>query len=631
MLDEAVRLQEQVQTGALEKDIFDYLRHLMQHYEQLNFLFSIGSGLEEMEKEYAFLFNVALYKKISFLELDAAAELITQPPAQYYEVEPVAVDRILSITSCHPYFTQLLCHSLFSHWQQTGNEKIGVNDVDIILDEVVERGLAVLKYTWEESTDAEKAILAGMAAGMDESKRALSIPDVEDEWRNVDVIIPTDEIARAFRSLISREVINGQAEYQFSVDLQQLWIQKYERLDWVREEISESAQKWSEVTELAETKEGMSESSAVSRPPYADSRRAIIVVALAVATFGLFAACIGFVVFSDDLASLFGFSGDGLTLETGLVNTISGEPTTNINDLIYHENAIWSVTDGGLIRWREDLSAQHFPGRSLGFPDDFMQAIALAPDGTLWLGGGGVAVVRPVGEDLDSVEYYNQDDNLGAGVVLALAVEPGGGVWAGGPSESTSPLTFFDGNDWNRNPFDVQTTGFDDLELEVVSLLAPGDELWVGLGDDGILNFDGSIWRHYGPEFGLGGRDLADARIRQLMKDDTGVIWAAASDAGLFRFFPDVEQWERVVITDEDMAVKGVAQFGDGSVVIAGDAFVAQTQDYGTTWEILGDSSADLGIDIKGLAEDPIGQIWAGAYSGGVSVLSEAEWLHLQR
>ncbi len=44
MLDEAVRLQEQVEAGKLEHEIFEYLRHLMQHYERLDFLFSLGSG-----------------------------------------------------------------------------------------------------------------------------------------------------------------------------------------------------------------------------------------------------------------------------------------------------------------------------------------------------------------------------------------------------------------------------------------------------------------------------------------------------------------------------------------------------------------------------------------------------------
>lgn len=63
MLDEAIRLQEQVQAGKLDKQVFEYLRYLMQHYERLNFLFALGDGLESMTKEYAFLFSVGLYKK----------------------------------------------------------------------------------------------------------------------------------------------------------------------------------------------------------------------------------------------------------------------------------------------------------------------------------------------------------------------------------------------------------------------------------------------------------------------------------------------------------------------------------------------------------------------------------------
>src|SRR5215204_6342137 len=164
MLDEVVRLQEQVEAGKMEKEIFVYLRHLMQHHERLTFLFSLGSGLEEMSKEYALLFNVALYKKISFLDHDAAVALIRQPVEELYEVEPGAVERILEITSGHPYFTQLICHGVFNRWQRTRTPRVGRDDVDAVIDEAVERGLAVLKHVWEDSTPGEKAVLAGMAA-----------------------------------------------------------------------------------------------------------------------------------------------------------------------------------------------------------------------------------------------------------------------------------------------------------------------------------------------------------------------------------------------------------------------------------------------------------------------------------
>ena len=36
--------------GRLEREVFDYLRHLMQHHPRLNFIFSLGSGLEELAR-----------------------------------------------------------------------------------------------------------------------------------------------------------------------------------------------------------------------------------------------------------------------------------------------------------------------------------------------------------------------------------------------------------------------------------------------------------------------------------------------------------------------------------------------------------------------------------------------------
>jgi len=238
MLDEVDYLQEQVLSGKLEPEIFEYMRYLMQHHEWLNFLFSLGSGLEEMEKEYAFLFNVGLYKKISFLDRDSANDLITLPVKNNYQVGPDALERIYHITSGHPYYTQLLCHCLFNSWQRHSTSCIEARDVDEVLGEAVERGSAVLKYAWEELTVGEKVIVAGMAATMDRDNHAVGVKEIERVWRRYNVVIPESEMAKAIRSLIARDVIVGQETYAFAVDLQRLWVQKYRRIAWVKEEAS---------------------------------------------------------------------------------------------------------------------------------------------------------------------------------------------------------------------------------------------------------------------------------------------------------------------------------------------------------------------------------------------------------
>jgi hypothetical protein len=244
MFDEVIRLQEQVQAGILSRDIFEYMRYLMQHHEQLNFLFSLGSGLEEMQQDYAFLFNIALYKKISFLDSNAASALITQPVKDCYHFEQAAVEQILRFTSCHPYYIQLMCHCLFARWQQKRISPITSQDVNDVLDESVERGLAVLKHVWEESTAGEKVIMVAIAEIADKSNRLIDSSMVHRTWENYGVTLPADEIAKATRNLVAREVIGGQGKYAFTVDLQRLWVQKYKRLEWVKEEIADTVRGW---------------------------------------------------------------------------------------------------------------------------------------------------------------------------------------------------------------------------------------------------------------------------------------------------------------------------------------------------------------------------------------------------
>jgi hypothetical protein len=244
MLDEVIRIDEEVKSGRLERDIFDYLRHLMQHHTRLNFIFSLGSGLERMKKDYAFLFSVALYCRISFLEPTAARELITLPVRDLYQVAPPAVEKILQITSGHPYYTQLVCHCLFDLWSRSPKPVMDAADVEAVLAEAIELGSANLTYVWEDSTPGEQALMAGMAAAMQGRTCPVTLHDVQDTWREAGAPLPDRELASALRSLTAREIVTGSQAYSFTVDLQRLWLQTHRRLDWVKEDLAETVQQW---------------------------------------------------------------------------------------------------------------------------------------------------------------------------------------------------------------------------------------------------------------------------------------------------------------------------------------------------------------------------------------------------
>jgi len=129
MIDEAARLDEQVQAGKLTPDVFGQVRSLMQHNTSLNFMFCVGERLELMQTQYALLFSVALYKEISFLDRKASEAMIIKPVEGLCTYWEESIDRIIEITSGHAYFMQFLCHSLFARWQRNNNPEVTVEDV----------------------------------------------------------------------------------------------------------------------------------------------------------------------------------------------------------------------------------------------------------------------------------------------------------------------------------------------------------------------------------------------------------------------------------------------------------------------------------------------------------------------
>lgn len=631
MLDEAIRLQEQVQAGKLEKEIFEYLRHLMQHFERLNFLFSLGSGLEEMEKEYAFLFNVALYQKISFLSHEAAVNLVTQPVKMNYEVDPAAVDRILIITSGHPYYTQLLCHSLFNRAQQQALSIIHAADVDAVLDEVVERGLAVLKHVWDESTPAEKAVLAGMAGAIEEDHHAVSSEDISRVWGKLDVAVPKGEIATAIQSLIARDVIAGRDQYAFTVELQRLWVFKYRRLEWVKEEIAGTVSGWTRGTMADQTPQAVLSTKVPVKP----SRYTAIWPALGVAGVVLL-ALVGFILFEFGRRSV--PSGVTPPAAAGAGIVPAGE-AAQVSDLAVLSNSVWAATEGGLVRWNADGAGRVFRGPDLGFDDNCIEAIVAAMDGTLWMGCGGVAHVRPDGDQLRTLGFYNRDDGLGMGVVQALMFDTDGSVWAGGIPDPNRPppLSHFDGkqhsdgNPWRRDEPLMEALARQPVRINIQSLLRTRDgALWVGLRDDGILRWDGRAWSLFGESQGVGRAGEASRRIRRLFQDSSGTIWAAASGQGLLKFDAGQQRWTQVTVTNGSIPIKAIAQFADGSLWVSGDRVIARSTDGGRNWTTVGTGDA-LGVDIGALVQDSTGRVWAGAYDGGIILWDSNTWRFLQR
>jgi hypothetical protein len=244
MFDETDRLDEEDQAGHLDHEVFDYLRYLMQHYPRLNFIFALGSGLEELGSRYASMFRVSLYHRISFLDQAAAVKLVTEPVRGNFAVSPEAVAEIWQVTSGHPYYLQLVCQCLFDLWTQEPRPEMGVSDAYDAFSKAIERGSPNLTSVWGDSTPEERLLMAGMSAAMGGGHRPVTDSQVLKAWRASGVVIPARQIGAAQWRLASREVIVGDYAHSFAVDLQRLWLDQHRRLDWVRDELADSIREW---------------------------------------------------------------------------------------------------------------------------------------------------------------------------------------------------------------------------------------------------------------------------------------------------------------------------------------------------------------------------------------------------
>lgn len=116
MVDEYEKIDVLVSDSRLDREIFDYIRHLIQHNPQVGFIFSGRRRLNELSKdfrEFSRYTGVVTYE-VDFLgPLDAEA-LITQPLAGQVIYEGDAIAELMRITHGHPLYLQELCDHLIS-------------------------------------------------------------------------------------------------------------------------------------------------------------------------------------------------------------------------------------------------------------------------------------------------------------------------------------------------------------------------------------------------------------------------------------------------------------------------------------------------------------------------------------
>ena len=242
LFDEFEELEMRVRSGKLPPTVFPYLRHLMQHSQNVAFIFAGTHRLEELTADYwSTLFNIALYKRVHLLDMEAARRLIAEPVQSCGLLyDDLAIDKMLRVTAGHPYFLQLLCHALVNLHNRERLNYITIRDVNRTLGEIVGLGEAHLAFLWGESTKEERAVLTALARMISAGKPGTrgAIAGLLEEHG---LQIAPAEVSALAEGLARREIVRETEpetdRYEFTVDLMRLWIEETKSLGRVIEEI----------------------------------------------------------------------------------------------------------------------------------------------------------------------------------------------------------------------------------------------------------------------------------------------------------------------------------------------------------------------------------------------------------
>ena len=246
LLDEFEELEAAAKSGNLDASIFGFLRHLIQHELRLSVIFCGTHRMEELATDYwSVLFNISLYKHVGFLAYDDAARLIQEPVAGFgMHYDDLALDKMWRVTAGHPYFLQLLCHSLVNQHNRAGRSYATVSDVNTALSEILSSGEAHFIYLWNESSRTERLVLTAMSRIMTLTGH-VTPAQIQDYLNERGISLDRHIVVEALHHLTLRDILSTQVDdqplgiastYSWRLGLLGLWIEKFKSLSLLQEE-----------------------------------------------------------------------------------------------------------------------------------------------------------------------------------------------------------------------------------------------------------------------------------------------------------------------------------------------------------------------------------------------------------
>ena len=231
LIDEYATLQDCVDdpTTQVKPTIFRKIRHLMQNYDWISYIFAGSHKIEQLNLKYWKEFTGAIYKTISFLDHISAKELIEAPVRKaniFYT--PDAANRLLELSGNHPYFLQALCQYLYPKAEE--KRRVEYDDIEMAIQPCISWIKMAFESIWREMVENEKLILSTISSI--DSER-VTISDISRQLDYFKVNWTLEQIKETINQLLVKDVLKQSNElfYLYYVPFYSKCIKTYYSLD----------------------------------------------------------------------------------------------------------------------------------------------------------------------------------------------------------------------------------------------------------------------------------------------------------------------------------------------------------------------------------------------------------------
>jgi type I restriction enzyme M protein len=232
LIDEFEIIDMAIREGHLNRLVLENLRHLFQHRHDLAAVLTGSYRLSRLSQEYwSILFGLGLKRQVGFLDETAARQLITSPLAGLVTYSAEAVERILQLTACQPYFVQMLCHDLVNILNERKTTYATQSDVEVAAQETLISADGHMRFMFRSAnSSAWQAVLVYMASSLSRPE-TLALHQIEGFVEQGRLSLSRAELEGALREMADRDILvieggMGQRRYGFKIDLVRQWIRR---------------------------------------------------------------------------------------------------------------------------------------------------------------------------------------------------------------------------------------------------------------------------------------------------------------------------------------------------------------------------------------------------------------------